>query len=193
MSYFQFEEESKEDVFNRDDTTNYLKVIVGESEINEEKKAVDVQTLSQNKFSSLLDAISIFITGSDGFPADIPKQHIFKHAPKDLLQLINKKDLRNSALSRPNLVRNKIRQERITGAQIVEIIQNMNLETGNVNIDPVKDLLFPDKLQADMDEEDVKKISSEIIRIIQYMLLRTRVETEFIPNFKNVNKLQRLD
>ena len=77
VTYFRLKENQNRILFNRDDTTNYLKVIVGEFEVDDEKKVTDVQTLSENKFSSLLDAISIFITGSDGIPADIP-QNIYQ-------------------------------------------------------------------------------------------------------------------
>ena len=40
-----------------------------------------------------------------------------------------------------------------------------------------------------MDEEDVKKISSEIIRTIQFMLLQSRIENEFIREFQECKQI----
>ena len=56
-----------------------------------------------------------------------------------MVQLINQKDLKNLGLIKPAQVEDKGRD---FTAQIVEIIQNVTIDAENVNIDPVKDLLF---------------------------------------------------
>eukprot|EP01084_Bolivina_argentea_P250903 420576_1 len=177
ITYFEFGDEMEQNVFARDDTTNYLRVIVGDDAAIEEKKQAQLQTLSENKFSSLLDAISIFITGSDGIPSDIPQKSLSEYTPNNLVTLINSKKLQG--LRSPSKVINKIKTENITGSVIIQ----------NVDIDSVRDLVFSTELQDCMDAEIVRKMASEITRTIQFMLLQYRIENEYMPKFHKCKQL----
>ena len=156
-----------------------------------------MQILSQNKFSSLLDAISIFITGAEGIPADIPNKHISQYTVNDVIQLIDKRDLKNLGLTRSSKVRKRIKDDRIDGAKIIE---NLNIDAKmaeNVDIDGrivenIKDLFFTQELQGSMQEEDINRIASAIIRTVQFMLLKHRIEEEYIPKFQQSKQIAAL-
>eukprot|EP01083_Nonionella_stella_P028845 79489_1 len=176
VRFFEFGDESKQNVFDRDDTTRYLMVVIDCNDIEENKEH---ETRSQNRFSSLLDGISIFITGSDGIPADIPHKPFELYSEHDVVKLIKAKQP-ILGLLKPHKIYSKIKRDKITGAKITE---------KDVDIKRMTQLLFPNELQTSMEPETVKKIANEIVKTIDFIVLQDRIENQYIPRFEKCKEL----
>eukprot|EP01084_Bolivina_argentea_P287280 492930_1 len=175
IAAFEFSDESKQNEFDHEDTTTYLKIALGENDANNEEK--QPESISQNRFSSLLDAISIFIT--DAIPTDISPKKLHEYSDSDLIKLLKEKQLTSLGLIKPSQMYAKIRKEAISGRMLLE----------NLNIESITKLLFPSTLQDSMELDTVKKIASEIVRTADFMLLKDRIENEYIPKFNKCKQI----
>eukprot|EP01084_Bolivina_argentea_P250891 420555_1 len=135
--------------------------------------------MSQQQFSSLLDGILIFIAGSGALPGDIPQKHLSLYTTRELKQLIKAKQLDNLGLKKPHKMLAKISTEKINGETV----------TQKIDIDTITKLFFPDQILDSMQGETIKKIASEIVRTFEFILLQSRIETEFLPKFERLKQL----
>eukprot|EP01084_Bolivina_argentea_P023659 44159_1 len=177
IDFFQFEREDQQDKMHDDDTSNYVSISV------KQKTQTNVTTdnaaaLTQNEFLSLLDSISIFISGSDMIPPDLPQKQLSSYSTQQIIQLIKKKDLIYSEINTPHKIFEKIENESVDGQKL----------TRNVNVDAIRYLLFPNILQKEQPSV-VKKTATEMVKMIRLILLQSQIQTEYIPKFDQIQDI----
>lgn len=171
---FTFGAESEQNQFDHEDTSSYLNISIFDAE-----EMKELEMISQNKFSSLLDVLSIFIT--DSIPVDIPSKSFINYSCNDLIKLVQDKQLNGLGLNKElqEIMYDEIRDKNITGERL----------SGNISIDSIIDLLFIGQVQEELQQSEVREIASEIIRTIDCIILRDRIQNEYLPKF---NKCQEI-
>eukprot|EP01084_Bolivina_argentea_P277398 473562_1 len=206
------DEKTSRHLFDRQDTTNYVKVIIGHQEVEnkqhteakdegkyddekDEQKDIgkqqhsNVEILSQNIFSSLIDGILIFMTGSDGIPPDIPQKDLKSYNQQDVAQLLKSKirQLARLDINIYNAIEDNVGKKSIDGMRMIEIVESTR---GNVNA--IIDSIFSQKVKNEVDEEQLKNIAEEIKRTIQFILLQTKITETIVPKFELIKEIAKI-
>ena len=170
------------------DGLQYLQAILGEvkqQEQDEEKKMNN--TITQNEFDAFTDRLLMFMTGDSGNVnvGDVPIRPIHEMTINDVVDLFKarKSALTQCGVSKFSDFEYILKFHQVDGPKLIEAFKQSRHD-----IQPISNLVFGEDQQL-YDKGKQDKIISEIIKVIDFQLLRDKVENELIPKYNICKKI----
>ena len=185
LTAFTFSNESQ----HKKGSTKYLRARLGEAKQDDEEKRPEKQMnlMTQNAFDAFTDRLLMFMTGDQGNVnvGDTPIQPIPQMQENDVIDLFR---ARRKALSQCG-VKKFVELEQIlwanhiNGAKLIAAFEAVKTDANAMS-----NLLFGVDQQI-YDPEKQDKIANEIVKVIDFQLLRNKVQDDIIPKFDLCKKI----